>query len=757
MAKKYAEKLHPRDRRGQWIKKLKALDVGDGLQGEPHAIGVRRTEDGFQIINGARMMGYPTSVQARVQRDEAPDTIALFDAVMEKATEDELLDAVADYLMLPEAPEGMEGTLLDPAVFQKLVDSFNGTFKDWQAGITDVRYPRENVIEVEGVLARKDKGTVGGWKEQVTRQADGSFTVYHDEIVAPSGGGGGGAFIRYLDEQYPKHGAKKATLLAAMTVGGYIWAREGYTFRRYKADPGEEMNQGAQDRGQARNLLMSRWEEFSDLTCDPDYPHPHVTVDQVREFVSHFAGVGEMPEDNLTEWYPGEDVYDDVYESEVVEGWGGPFFSTPQEIALWGLDEAWDEEIDGKKVKMWLGKLFLLGSRWEGEKDLTSADKVEEAVVPVMLTYPLLAIVAQVRADMPDADDFMFWREVQRRLRDMDGEPPLEEALSPWGWTEALHPRDRWGRFKHVGGREVITSELEHGDKLVDPEGEVWEVPVGGLEPRWTYKANPTAPVILAHVRTGHRKTVRIRPPVHQVHAIQEGWREWLHPRGRGGQWIDAPDVPEMSHGRDTARQARWLIDGLDGFTAGDVSAHAMRTEVRGDYARLTLRLEMDGERVGLAQFRVLPPERGHRYGVIDNIYVREDARASGIAVGLVTAFYDALREHDVDMVKLETADVGGYYWAANGYEWTGDKGAAQRSILEGAKQDGRWAEILADDPERAAELERKLLAGEFTSEAELAAWGRAHRWQGSGRQLWWAGKRLMVGAHWKGERPVTG
>ena len=182
-----------------------------------------------------------------------------------------------------------------------------------------------------------------------------------------------------------------------------------------------------------------------------------------------------------------------------------------------------------------------------------------------------------------------------------------------------------------------------------------------------------------------------------------------------------------------------------------------MRTEVRGDYARLTLRLEMDGERVGLAQFRVLPPERGHRYGVIDNIYVREDARASGIAVGLVTAFYDALREHDVDMVKLETADVGGYYWAANGYEWTGDKGAAQRSILEGAKQDGRWAEILADDPERAAELERKLLAGEFTSEAELAAWGRAHRWQGSGRQLWWAGKRLMVGAHWKGERPVTG
>jgi hypothetical protein len=59
--------------------------------------------------------------------------------------------------------------------------------------------------------------------------------------------------------------------------------------------------------------------------------------------------------------------------------------------------------------------------------------------------------------------------------------------------------------------------------------------------------------------------------------------------------------------------------------------------------------------------------------------------------------------------------------------------------------------------PERLAELERKIAAGEFTSEAELAAFGIEEPWQDAQGRRTWLGKEVMLGSNWEGELDLSG
>jgi GNAT superfamily N-acetyltransferase len=47
---------------------------------------------------------------------------------------------------------------------------------------------------------------------------------------------------------------------------------------------------------------------------------------------------------------------------------------SPQEIASYGIDDAWEGTINGVPTKMWLGKAIMLGSSWEGQYPLDDQD-----------------------------------------------------------------------------------------------------------------------------------------------------------------------------------------------------------------------------------------------------------------------------------------------------------------------------------------------------------------------------------------------
>ena len=252
---------------------------------------------------------------------------------------------------------------------------------------------------------------------------------------------------------------------------------------------------------------------------------------------------------------------------------------------------------------------------------------------------------------------------------------------------------------------------------------------------------------------------------------------EWLHPRGRSGRWVEAIAHAEPVHepsrhegftGEDFARA-------LDGFEHGGIVAvRANRTQTQNLYGEVWLNLQRSGESapVGLARVTLKPPNnRGERHAELSNIYLREADQGNGFGRAFTDHLLGTLRNGGVDNIDVEAVSIGGYAWARRGFVWTGDKAAVQREILQAAKDDGRWSRMQGHLPEeRYAELERKLAAGEFSSEAELAAYGIDQWWWDEHevprrqdedyvppvRERTWLGKELLIGSRWKGSRPVV-
>ena len=256
---------------------------------------------------------------------------------------------------------------------------------------------------------------------------------------------------------------------------------------------------------------------------------------------------------------------------------------------------------------------------------------------------------------------------------------------------------------------------------------------------------------------------------------LQEShWSEWLHPRNRSGAWVDAikhapehepehEDGPSLLTGEDFAKA-------LSGFSHGGITAmRGNRTDTQNLYGDVWLNLHKPGGAapVGLVRVVLKPPDhRGQRTAIIENVYLKEAEQRRGFGRAFTDHLFKTLRDGGVDRIALEAISVGGYSWARRGFVWDGDHAAEQRRILQDAKNDGRWDRI--KDWPGADELERKLLAGEFSSEAELAAYGQS-RWtevaqpqdQMRGytqpeRERTRLGKELLIGSRWKGSRPVV-
>jgi GNAT superfamily N-acetyltransferase len=257
----------------------------------------------------------------------------------------------------------------------------------------------------------------------------------------------------------------------------------------------------------------------------------------------------------------------------------------------------------------------------------------------------------------------------------------------------------------------------------------------------------------------------------YQLKLREAHWTEWLHPRGRGGAWVDAihheikePKAEEPHEGFTGEDFAR----AMDGFEHGGIVAvRANRTQVQNLYGEVWLNLQRPSEPrpVGLARVIVKPPNhRGERVAELANIYLHEDQQSQGFGRAFTDHLLSTLRDGGVDRINVEAVSVGGYAWARRGFVWTADKKAEQQRIVADAKTDGRWSEIARHTlPAALAEFERKIDAGEFSSEAELAAYGIDRPWREhdleTGAQigpLTWLGKQLMLGSRWKGSRPVV-
>ena len=265
----------------------------------------------------------------------------------------------------------------------------------------------------------------------------------------------------------------------------------------------------------------------------------------------------------------------------------------------------------------------------------------------------------------------------------------------------------------------------------------------------------------------------------HKAELQEAHWTEFLHPRGRGGKWVDAirheilhaePAAPSPGFtGEDYAKA-------LDGFTHGGITAvRQNRTKTQGPYADVWLSLHRPGKSdpVGLARVTLKPPNnRGERVATIENVYLQEAEQNKGFGRAFTDRVFQTLRDGDVDRIALEAISIGGYSWARRGFRWDKDAAAEQRRILADAKADGRWQRLQGHLPEATyAEFERKLQAGEFSSESELAAYGIDLPWNAeqppeppepSGDykappvEPTWLGKELLIGSRWKGSRPVV-
>jgi GNAT superfamily N-acetyltransferase len=242
-------------------------------------------------------------------------------------------------------------------------------------------------------------------------------------------------------------------------------------------------------------------------------------------------------------------------------------------------------------------------------------------------------------------------------------------------------------------------------------------------------------------------------------------WEEYLHPRGRGGKWVKA-----MGHARQEVEREQAQVhqeftgedfaSAMDGFSHAGITAVRMnRTEAKGLYGRVWLDLQKHGGgSVGSATLKLLPPVRGERVAEYEAIHLNESEQNQGFGRAFTDHLFETLRRGGVDRVKIQAVNVGGYAWARRGFVWTQDRKWIQGATLRDAKAEERWDDTVRHvSPERLAELERKIAAGEFTSEAELAAFGIEEPWQDTQGRRTWLGKEVMLGSNWEGELDLSG
>lgn len=186
----------------------------------------------------------------------------------------------------------------------------------------------------------------------------------------------------------------------------------------------------------------------------------------------------------------------------------------------------------------------------------------------------------------------------------------------------------------------------------------------------------------------------------------------------------------------------------FDGFSAGGLTAKIRREDhwpPRGGKVTFDINDER-GRHAGYGQYH-FQGDTAH----IDRIFLDTDAQDNGFATALHKHFFDTLREHGTKKVHLEAVEIGSYAWARAGFKWQRDPAVEQKRMYRDADLFAAHRNHVPQ--ELFDELDRKVKAGEFSSEAELAAFGRQFTWKDQRGHTMWLGKLVMLNGDWDGER----
>jgi GNAT superfamily N-acetyltransferase len=186
-----------------------------------------------------------------------------------------------------------------------------------QASVENVyRNQWDESIDIDGTIYDADGNWAGEFQRKFFRDESGDMVVEHALLRIEDdyqGTGFSKVFNRTAENYYISHGVNKVDIHAALDVGGYAWAKQGFDW--------------APKGGATSNVKR----QFDDVLSSPSLP----------------ASVRRSGESLRTRL--------DLPTSD-------PDYPTPREVASWGYVQG---------ASTWPGKQTLLGSDWYGQKSLT--------------------------------------------------------------------------------------------------------------------------------------------------------------------------------------------------------------------------------------------------------------------------------------------------------------------------------------------------------------------------------------------------
>lgn len=264
------------------------------------------------------------------------------------------------------------------------------------------------------------------------------------------------------------------------------------------------------------------------------------------------------------------------------------------------------------------------------------------------------------------------------------------------------------------------------------------------------------------------------------------------------------PGTPEPLDGR-SLMDAELFAGVFDGFEHGGLKVWIEERLQQSDGAVLLHGIiTEDGRQVGaLVRSIYKHTDSGEVVVRHTSLHLDDDVHGRGFATALNRHAFAEYARHGVPAVTLQTEHVGGYAWAAAGFDFNVDyydvlayqfiqnidvaqderfvrayaahrlyrqrymeqSFAAQRSY--GDVPQGLWDEFLGrfatEEQLRAyAAGDHSALDGKFQAPDEIARFGRDHRWTEAadsprygGREVW-LGKRFLLDSNWHGRKRIT-
>jgi hypothetical protein len=250
-------------------------------------------------------------------------------------------------------------------------------------------------------------------------------------------------------------------------------------------------------------------------------------------------------------------------------------------------------------------------------------------------------------------------------------------------------------------------------------------------------------------------------PPVGRTRPLS-GIMDHLWPRSWQGKASD--DAFEQAKGDlASAFEGRFgsLVARVDAVHEPDRLDHPNGFMINGSI------LNADGEQVGVFT-RVLYRATGDHPSYVANAYLRIDssAQGSGFASQLNKTMFDWYRQAGIDHVEVHAnIDVGGYTWAAQGFDFANPSAAAawRESMRETLAQYDGQPETLAselglsvDDARGQIKHFRQMLGAQQAGQSVSAyAFSQVGRKKGQGKNDLWIGKFMMLGSGWDGVLPL--